>query len=47
MEGETTKEKSKALLARFVEELREREKKIKKIKQKIFKKQENDIEEFD
>ena len=47
MEGETKKEKSKVLLTRFVEELRERERKIKKIKQKIFKKQEEDIEEAD
>ena len=47
MEIETTKEKSKKLLARFIEELRERERKIKKIKQKIFRKQEEDIEEAD
>jgi len=47
MEGKTKKEKSKKLLIRFVEELRERERKIKKIKQKLFKKQEEDIEDAD
>jgi len=47
MEGESKKEKSKKLLARFIEEIRERERKIKKLKQKLFKKQEEDIEEAD
>jgi len=47
MEGETKKEKSKKLLRSIIEKLRERERKAKKIKQKLFKQQEEDIEEAD